>query len=372
MTAWTNAVAEPIRPHARLRKKPLRGAVGRLKRDLAGARAELARLDEAHAARIRHEAATARDIRYRQAIDQLDRDYRRWKRAPDLFRDALGATWQGALVLARIWAAMVNALEPCSLELNLELVCQVMMANGSPWKVHQATPEGWWIMSRYLVEQHEREEKTALWIKKSRDLEPLLHQQRAEQQVLEVIVAGDPGEELRTRAREQAAHWAAEAERLAAVFEAEVALAAQTLAGTGLGDRTLTQEARLLMAQRKTARDYCQKLEKRLDALRRNRHSQAALKSTHPPANQQPANEKPPIPAHVPDTKISKAVLDRQQTPANPQRPQPTLLTAEESAMLARMYIEMQQPVQPEELTSAMKHLAGSAATHQPSLLIRA
>ena len=165
MTTMTAAVDPSIRPLARLKTKPQRGAIGRLKRDLAEARAELARLDQAEAARRRHEATVARDSRYRQAVDQLDRDHRRWRRAPDLLRDALGATWQGALVLARIWSALVAALQPGSLDLTLELVCQAMMANGSPWKVQQATPEGWWIMARYLAEQHENQEKIALWIK---------------------------------------------------------------------------------------------------------------------------------------------------------------------------------------------------------------
>lgn len=355
MTTMTAAVDPSIRPLARLKTKPQRGAIGRLKRDLAEARAELARLDQAEAARRRHEATVARDSRYRQAVDQLDRDHRRWRRAPDLFRDALGATWQGALVLARIWSALVDAMQPGSLDLTLELVCQAMMANGSPWKVQQATPEGWWIMARYLAEQHENQEKMALWIKKSRDLEPLLQQQRAQMQVMEAMIAGDPAEELRARAAQQAAHWAAEAERLRAIFEAEAAHAAQTLAGTGLGDRTMTQQARLLLAQRKAARDYCQKLEKRLDSLRKNRQRPATSeKSTPTTINQQKRSE---------PTASDRSQFMPQPAPSSP-------LTSQEQAMLANIHEEIHRPVEVEELTTAIRQLTKPGP--QNRLLIRA
>ena len=351
MTALLNPVAEQHRSRKSRKSMNGKNVFAMLKHDIAKARAEMARLEKNHEARVHHEARQAREIRYRQAIDQLERDERRWRRAPDLFRDALGSTWQGAQLLARIWAALVQALDPDSPDLTLELICQVVMAAGSPWKVQQMTQDGWWIMARYLMEHEHQEEQVNLWIKKSRDLEPALQMRRAKMQMMEAMLA-DSSHDLRSRALQESSHWSAEAERLKAKFEADCEHAAQTAAGTGLGDKLLTQEARMMMALRKAARDHLAKLEKRLDSLRKNRtrelqkldrQREQALRNRQPIADQPSSSPVLPIAPNHDSTTDSDIISARPSTN--------TPLSTGDLRTLAELESELAKPVKLEELT---------------------
>jgi len=255
---------------SRLRKPPL-GIMESLHQRLHEARQELEGLDRMHKDRIREEARQAEDLLYRQAVDRFERDHRRWSRNPDLFQVCLGATWLGAMFFSNIWRKMAEALRPDGPGLSLEIIFQTMMASGSPWKVQQTNPAGWWLATRCLAQFENSEAQVEQWIKRSRDTDTASHLKRVCHYRENAPAAGEALEELRRRADEMVAFWDNQAKKLETEFYDQVRFFRENAAGTGLGDRRMMADARVFMALRKSARDHVARLEKRIAELKKER-----------------------------------------------------------------------------------------------------
>lgn len=255
----------------RVVQKPPLGIMESLHRSLHEARQELEGLDKIHHARMRQEAQQADETLYRLAVERFERDHKRWARNPDLFHTALGVTWMGARLLANIWRKLAEALRPEGPGLSLEIVFQTMMASGSPWKVQQTNPGGWWIMTRCLAQYEDADRLIEQWLKRSRDTDTASHLKRIAHFRQQAPGAADALSQLRKRADEMVAFWDEQAKDAEKRFYDHVRSIQENAAGTGLGDRGMMADARVFMALRKSARDHVSRLEKRIAELKKER-----------------------------------------------------------------------------------------------------
>lgn len=248
---------------------------------IALARAQQYDLELAMRHKVADEKAGAAELYERTAQGRFHADLARFQENPALHFGLLGMTWHGSDWLEKLWRRLSGELAPdpagnpaC---LPFALACEVATALGAPWQVDQAGPESGRIMALSVRIAPDPDAALELWVDRSKALDgPKFARLRAKK-FLDQTPA-DPAAataELATKAADECGRWSLQAKALRANYETARDTAAEAAVGTGSGDAQLEIEFRLLSRYLTSARNRADRLQRRLDGLKKDRKSLA-------------------------------------------------------------------------------------------------
>jgi hypothetical protein len=244
---------------------------------LAIARAQQFELELAMRAKIDIERAKCAEIHERNAERRLEIDLANFRDKPEIYGSVLSMTWHGADWLRKLWQRIAELVAPDSSGergcLPFHLACDAATAIGGPWQVDRAGSEAAWMMARFVRISPEPEATIELWANQSNAPDgrkfSLMHARW--------FVGKAPADpavaaaELHSRATGELSRITQLANRLRSNYETELTNAAEAAVGTGSGDPVMEKEFRLLTRYLTAARNRADRIEKRLDTLKRDR-----------------------------------------------------------------------------------------------------
>ncbi|MBI1322141.1 hypothetical protein GC170_03000 [bacterium] len=248
---------------------------------LALARAQQFDLELAMHRKATDEKARAAELYERTAQDRFHADLARFRENPALFGSLPGMTWHGADWLEKLWRQIAGELAPDpagnSACLPFALACEAAAALGSPWQVDLADAEAGWFMARWIRIAPDPDAALELWVDRSKALDGLKFARSRAKKFLDQAPA-DPGEaatELAARTNREYERWSLQARALRTNYETARDTAAEAAVGTGSGDARLEKEFRLLSRYLTSARNRADRLQRRLDGLKKDRKALA-------------------------------------------------------------------------------------------------
>ncbi|MBI1323217.1 hypothetical protein GC170_08520 [bacterium] len=242
--------------------------------DLQNAQANQASLESAHARLVEEEMATAAERFARLTRDRFVADRSAWLADPALNLPIFAATFEGAKYLASLWDDLAAALAPDAPGPTFDQARQAAAALGSRWQVAQVRGDGAWIMARYVRSSADPESVITRWVKESTT--PDDTRERAVWHLRHTPEGIDARAELARRAAAERDRWKAEAARLQARADASRRAMVETSVGTGSADPALEKRFRLLNRLLTQARSRTDKLQRRLDTLKKQRVAKAS------------------------------------------------------------------------------------------------
>jgi hypothetical protein len=240
--------------------------------ELALAKAHQFEVERALRLKIEAEKANSALTYDRTAADAYDKDVEAWKADPANRRAILGATCLGASHFADLWGKMIEDLALEGGVLPFERACEAAMAMGSPWLVDRVGGDGLWIMARYVRIAPDPDAALQLWAKESNARDGLAftlnRAKKLAAQSTDAVVAHRELVRLATREYDR---WTLRSNDLRTKYETDRAAAHESAIGTGSGDKSLEREFRLLNRYAAGARNRADRLQRRLDALKKGR-----------------------------------------------------------------------------------------------------
>jgi hypothetical protein len=240
--------------------------------ELALAKAQQFEVERALRLKIEAEKANAALTYDRAAADAYDKDVEAWKADPANRRAILGATCQGAARFADLWGKLIEDLAPDGGGVPFERACEAAMAMGSPWQVDRIGGDGQWIMARYVRIAPDPDAAMELWAKESNARDGLAftlnRARKLAAQPTDAVVAHCELVRLATREYDR---WTLRSNELRTKYETDRAAAHESAIGTGSGDKSLEREFRLLNRYAAGARNRADRLQRRLDTLKKGR-----------------------------------------------------------------------------------------------------
>jgi hypothetical protein len=244
---------------------------------LAIARAQQFELELAMRAKVDIERAKCAEIHERNAERRLEIDLANFRDKPEIYGQVLSMTWHGADWLRKLWQRIAELVTPDSSGergcLPFHLACDAATVLGGPWQVDRAGSEAAWMMARFVRISPEPDTAIELWANQSNAPDgrkfSLMHARW-----LVGRAPTDPAvaaAELHSRATGELSRITQLANKLRSNYETELANAAEVVVGTGSGDPAMEKEFRLLTRYLTAARNRADRLEKRLDTLKRDR-----------------------------------------------------------------------------------------------------
>ena len=240
--------------------------------ELALAKAQQFEVERALRLKIEAEKANAALTYDRTAADAYDKDVEAWKADPANRRAILGATCLGAARFADLWGKLIEDLAPDGGGVPFERACEAAMALGSPWQVDRVGGDGLWIMARYVRIAPDPDAALQLWAKASNARDGLAFTlNRARKLAVQSTDAVVAHRELVRLATREYDRWALRSNELRTNYETDRAAAHESAIGTGSGDNSLEREFRLLNRYAAGTRNRADRLQRRLDALKKGR-----------------------------------------------------------------------------------------------------
>jgi hypothetical protein len=251
---------------------------------LALARAQQFELELAMRAKVDDAKARAAEVHERNARDRLNADLAKFRDKPDVYGPVLGMTWHGADWLVKLWRLIADLLMPDSNGqpgcLPFHLACDAAAALGGPWQVDRAGFDSAWVMARFVRISPEPDVAIELWANESQAVDGRKFALTYARRLVDRAPA-DPAVaagELHSRATGELDRITLHCNRLRANYETELARAAEASVGTGSGDPAMDQSFRLLTRYLTAARNRADRVERRLDSLKRD-HKRLAYRS---------------------------------------------------------------------------------------------
>ncbi len=242
--------------------------------ELALAEAQLYDIEAAAWKRFDWERAHARERFDRRMRDQLDKDLAAWHANPFLWRDILAMTWLGASHLARVWAEIADTLANSESACPLERIFDAVASQESPFDVDNICFQGIWIIQRHLATTPDPQAEIERWFELTCDKN---HKPRPDQRSRArwfLDHAPDPAtarRELLAKAMSECDRWTLQANDLRSRYETDREHAADRAVGFVPSDEKSTRESRLTLRYLIAARNRVEKLERRLEALKKLR-----------------------------------------------------------------------------------------------------
>jgi hypothetical protein len=155
----------------------------------------------------------------------------------------------------------------------LHLARDAAAALGSAWQVDRTGSEGAWLMARYVRISPDPDTALECWVDESnapdgRKISMIYARRLVDKAPADPVVAAA---ELRSRAIGECDRMSLKMKELRSNYETEMASAAEVAVGTGSGDPVMEKEFRLLTRYLTAARNRADRIEKRLDTLKRDR-----------------------------------------------------------------------------------------------------
>jgi hypothetical protein len=244
---------------------------------LSLARAQQFELELAMRAKVDDAKARAAEVHERNARDRLNADLAKFRDKPGIYGPVLGMTWHGADWLVKLWRLIADLLMPDSNGqpgcLPFHLACDAAAALGGPWQVDRTGFDSAWVMARFVRISPEPEAAIELWANESQAVDGRKFALTYARRLVDKAPA-DPAvaaSELHSRATGELDRITLQCNRLRVNYETELALAAEASVGTGSGDLAMEQSFRLLTRYLTAARNRADRVERRLDSLKRDR-----------------------------------------------------------------------------------------------------
>jgi hypothetical protein len=244
---------------------------------LSIARAQQFELELAMRAKVDIERAKCAEIHERNAEHRFEIDLANFRDKPEVYGSALSMTWHGTDWLRKLWQRIAELLTPDSSGerglMPFHLACDAAAAIGGPWQVDRAGSEAAWMMARFVRISPEPEAAIELWANQSNALDGRKFALKQAHWLVGKAPA-DPdiaAAELHCRATGELSRITQLVNKLRSNYETELANAAEAAVGTGSGDPAMEKEFRLLTRYLTSARNRGDKLERRLDLLKRDR-----------------------------------------------------------------------------------------------------
>lgn len=280
--------------------------------ELALAQAQLYDVEVAAWERLEWEKSHARERYDRRMRDQFDKDLAACRKNPFIWLDILAMTWLGASHMARVWAEIADHLERSPASCPLDRIRAAVASQKSEFDVDRICFDGRWILQRHLAIAPDPQAELEAWLKigcTGAD-EPRADQRAYARRILEM--APDPvtaQRELLEKAIAERDRWALKANDLRSRYETDRDLAADRAVFYVPADEKATRESRLALRYLTAARNRVDKLERRIEALRKLR----------PVRNLRQRNDftsPAPCRAPAPDTSQSRKMAEIEATEA--------------------------------------------------------
>jgi hypothetical protein len=237
--------------------------------DLAIAQARVEEIQIALDERIADEKRHAADLIESRLLQHFTEERLRWIDDPALYAQILGKSYHGAAYFADLWAEVAEAVGPEGLGLTALQARQAAMALGSPWQLSRVRGDGAWLMARFVRAARDPEAVMRQWVRESGTADDDMD--RARRLAAKAPEPAAARRELHARATAERDRWIMQRNALRIDYETALARAPEQAIGTGLGDRCRAHEFRLTLRYLTAARNEAAKLQRRLDALKRNR-----------------------------------------------------------------------------------------------------
>ena len=254
----------------------------RLVKELAFARFKVFENERLRDERAREEKARAAMIYANRQTDEYHRHLALWREHPAEHVRYLSATLLGTELLVRHWSDILAVLESGRLTLSLKQITDAVLMLGSHWRVDNLTAQGRRLMGLYLAIHPKPEGQIEEWAdlcgKQGRDSNVALG--------LEIYAMAPNAEtarnELMEWARERISQHSRDQSWARSFTEAEQAGFVAKSCGTGLGDPVRANEARLFMRYYTTDSNRADKLERKLEIIKRSRGRHRNADCTQP------------------------------------------------------------------------------------------
>lgn len=252
---------------------------------LALERARLYDAEANHRARVQAEKLVAQELYERRARDRFVLDLKAWRKDPTIMGRVFTETYHGTAFLADLWGSVAAGLKE-GLGVTDEQMRDMVASVASHWQVSQINAAGARLMGFFLSMQDDPENAVERWVDDSRDGEdrPGLRkedQHRARRMLATAPPAAEASSALMDEAMRQTERWTKHAKDLRTKYEMGRSLAPETAMGLGASDPDSAKAARLAFRYLISATNRVEKLERRLEAIKKMRPLNA-LRSGRP------------------------------------------------------------------------------------------
>jgi hypothetical protein len=255
---------------------------------IALARVRLYDAEASHDARVRYEKLNAEELYNRRQRDRFVSDLKAWREDPFASSLVFGTTLLSATYLSDIWGAADDGLASgCGI--TYEQIKELLTAEGANWRVGRLDVRSGRLMSLFLSLQEDAEPAIERWVADSRagvrapgPIEEDLD--RAHWFLAAAPEAEEAHAELAARTREKSDYWTSQAAMLQHFYQKGRGMAAEMAMGLGADDPDSAKEARLAFRYLISATNRAEKLERRLEALKKMRPLNALRASRQDPA----------------------------------------------------------------------------------------
>ena len=230
--------------------------------------------DRIHSLAVENEIRISSDLFERQKLLKFHQDQAQWREFPQFGRDILARTYLGAQYFQQIWSEIASSLSHDTSEMTLDQAWNAALIEKSFPNIQKINPDGWWIFARFIASSGSPDHEIKDWIVRSGPISSLSAERMANQQLLKTPDPTLSKNELLKKALENTEIWTEIEDYLYTKHLEEKALFAQTAIGMGLGDDKLMAASKLALRYRSTAQSLVDKLQRRLEALRKGREQQ--------------------------------------------------------------------------------------------------
>lgn len=236
--------------------------------ELALNKARLFELEKAFHARQKVDRERARENDDRQDRRRFLSDLADWKANPSVYFDLLGDTLLGAAYFERLWSIIADSFRDDGPGPAAQQVRQAVMISGSRWEVSEITADGAWVMARFMKSSLEPTVELDKWIADSAGASD---RKRAEWHVARAPERAVSRSELKAKAEEERRRWSLRSKELRSHYETGDDRSADAFVGILPGDKEQAEEFRLILRYLTAARNRVDRLERRLDSLKKGR-----------------------------------------------------------------------------------------------------
>jgi hypothetical protein len=230
--------------------------------------------DRLHTLKVEQEMENADDHFVHQQQVKFQGGLLSLRQDPQFFRDILGRTYLGAIYFRQLWSQISDSLNADGSGMTLNQAWNAALSEQSPAHVQEINSQGWWIFERFLASSLCPQEQTAEWLVQSGAKESKCESLHASHHLKNAPDSGQSKLELQIRANERVTYWSGVEDRLKPGYEMAKHRFGMMSMGLGQGDKDLMNDSKLALRYWTTAQRSVEKLEGRLDTLKKGRELQ--------------------------------------------------------------------------------------------------
>lgn len=244
----------------------------RLINDLAVAQFKVFYNENIRYQRLLDERANASDIFDEKVQAEHRRYVAQWRESPIDNLGNLLTTISGARLFRNHWSDILALAESPKGTITLTQILDACMMIGSHWEIQRLTQQGRHLMGLFLaLHASEIDAMIDLWADRCKSDCRTMDVAIAQEIFLLAPPADEARRELAELARKKVEEHESHQSTALTLFEHKRAYFIETSDGLGLGDKARTNEARLFMRYYTADQHRADKLERRLEYLKRNR-----------------------------------------------------------------------------------------------------